>query len=90
MIVLEAVWLGLIGGLLGSGAGFVVAALIHTLHVELPPPPGAVDRMQLRLQFVAWDPVWVTLLMMAILALAAAIPAWRVLRLRIVEALNHV
>ena len=90
MIVLEAIWLGLIGGVLGSGTGFVIAALIHALHVELPPPPGAVDRMQLQLQFVAWDPVWVTALMMAILALAAAVPAWRVLRLRIVEALNHV
>jgi len=90
MIVLEASWLGLFGGLLGSAAGFVAAAAIHALHIELPAPPGAVERMQLRLEILAWDPAWVTGLMVVMLAVSAAVPAWRVLRLRIAEALAHV
>lgn len=90
MIVLEAAWLGLIGGLLGSALGIAAAAAIQALHVELPPPPGGVAPMELRLAITAWDPAWVTLLMVAILAAAALVPAWRVLRLRIVEALAHV
>jgi putative ABC transport system permease protein len=90
MIVLEACWLGLIGGMLGSVMGFVVAALIHGLHIEMPPPPGAVEGMELQLEILLWDPAWVTGLMVVILALSAAVPAARVLRLRIAEALAHV
>jgi putative ABC transport system permease protein len=90
MIVLEASWLGLLGGLLGSALGFVAAGLIHGLHIEMPPPPGAVERMELQLEILPWDPVCVTSMMVLILALSAVVPAWRVLRLRIAEALVHV
>jgi putative ABC transport system permease protein len=90
MVVLEAAWLGLIGGLLGCVLGVAVTLLIHSLHVRLPPPPGAVDPMDLALSLVAWDPIWVVGATVTMLVAAAAVPAWRILRLRIVEALSHV
>jgi putative ABC transport system permease protein len=90
MIVLEAAWLGLIGGALGSLLGLVLTAAIHALRIEMPPPPGAVESMPLRLEIVAWDPLWITVLTVAMLVVSAAVPAWRVARLRIAEALVHV
>lgn len=90
MIVLEAAWLGLFGGLAGSVLGVLGAGVIHALRIEMPPPPGAVEAIELRLRILAWDPLWVTTLMVVMLAVSAAVPAWRVLRLRIAEALAHV
>jgi putative ABC transport system permease protein len=90
MIVLEAAWLGLFGGLAGSVLGALGAGVIHALRIEMPPPPGAVEAIELRLRIRAWDPLWVTGLMVVMLAVSAAVPAWRVLRLRIAEALAHV
>lgn len=90
MIVLEASWLGLIGGVLGSAGGLAVATVIHALRIEMPPPPGAVEGIKLHVELLSWDPFWVTGLMMLMLAVSAAVPAWRVLRLRIAEALAHI
>jgi putative ABC transport system permease protein len=90
MIVMESAWLGLIGGALGCVLGFGMAALIHALGVEVPPPPGAVDGFLLRLEIAPYDPLWVIGLMTVILMASAVVPAIRVLRLRIVEALAHV
>ncbi len=90
MIVWEAAWLGLLGGAVGCVLGLGAAAIIHALRIELPPPPGAVDAMALRLQILPWDFLWVTATMVLVLSAAAVVPAVRALRLRIVEALAHV
>jgi putative ABC transport system permease protein len=90
MIVMEAAWLGLIGGGLGCLIGLASASAIHAWGVEVPPPPGAVDGFLLRLEIEPFDPFWVTGLMTLILVVSSVVPAVRVLRLRIVEALAHV
>lgn len=90
MIVCEAGWLGLLGGAAGSVLGAGASAIIHALRIELPPPPGAVDAMALRLRILPWDFAWVTASMALVLAVAALVPALRALRLRIAEALAHV
>jgi putative ABC transport system permease protein len=89
MIVFEAAWLGLLGGLLGSVIGIGVTSAIHALGIKTPPPPGAVEPMELRLEILPADLLWVAAVMVLVLALAALLPALRVLRLRIAEALVH-
>ena len=89
MLVFEAAWLGLLGGLAGSVLGVAVMSTIHALHVKMPPPPGAVEPMDLRLAILPSDLLWVCLVMVLVLALAALVPSLRVLRLRIAEALVH-
>jgi len=90
MIMCEAAWLGLLGGAAGCLLGSGAAAIIHALRIELPPPPGAVDPMALRLRILPSDFAWVTATMVLVLSVAAVIPAARALRLRIAEALAHV
>jgi len=89
MIVFEAAWLGLFGGLLGSGLGLVTTAAIHALRIQMPPPPGGVEPMDLRLEILPSDLLWVCAAMVLLLSLAALLPALRVVRLRIAEALVH-
>jgi len=90
LVGLEALWLGVIGGLLGDalGAGLIVA--LNALAITMPPPPGAVDPIDLRVLFVPEAFAGAVLLMILVLALAAVGPVLRVARLRIVEALAHV
>ncbi|HEV7502761.1 MAG TPA: FtsX-like permease family protein [Vicinamibacteria bacterium] len=90
MVVLEALWLGVAGALLGDllAGGLVVA--INAAGIEMPPPPGAAAGFPLRLSVRPGDFIGVVGLMMVVLALAAVYPAARAVRLRIVEALGHV
>ncbi len=90
MILSEAAWLGLLGGGVGCALGAATAAVINALRIELPPPPGAVETMTLRLRVLPSDFLWVTATMVVVLSAAAVVPAVRALRLRIVEALAHV
>jgi len=89
LILLEAVWLGLIGGGAGGVLGLGLGLLLHALHIQMPPPPGAVESMDLQVQLLPWDVFWVTLLMVLVLVVAAVLPCLRIFRLRIAEALVH-
>ena len=64
--------------------------IINRLGIEMPPPPAAVDPIELALMVVPSDFLWIALFMTLILAVAAVPPMWKVFRLRIVEALGHV
>lgn len=89
LVGLEALWLGLIGGVLGDLLGAALIATLNGLNISMAPPPGAVDPIELRVLFVPEAFVGTILLMLAVLALAAVGPVLRVARLRIVEALAH-
>lgn len=89
LVGLEALWLGLIGGMIGDVLGAALIATLNAIGITMPPPPGAVDPIELRVLFVPEAFVGVVLLMLAVLALAAVGPVLRVARLRIVEALAH-
>ena len=89
LVGLEALWLGLIGGLLGDLLGAGLITTLNWLNISMAPPPGAVDPIELRVLFVPEAFVGSVLLMVVILALAAVGPVLRVARLRIVEALAH-
>lgn len=90
LLLLEALWLGLLGALTGSALGLALVALINFLELEMPPPPAAVDPMKLALSVIPSDFGWVVAFMMGILVLASIPPMFRIFRLKIVEALGHV
>ncbi len=90
MIVLEAAWLGLAGGLLGSGLGQLASVALQTLAIELPPPPGAAEPVALGVEPSFLDPLGITAAMILFLVVASVVPAIRITRLRIAEARVHV
>ena len=90
LLLLEALWLSLFGGLLGNALGGGLVALINALEIEMPPPPSAVDPMKLALAVAPSDFLWAAAFMAVILCVAAVPPTLRILRLRIVDALSHV
>jgi putative ABC transport system permease protein len=90
MLLAEAMWLGILGGLAGNLAGLGAVALVNALRLTMPPPPGAVNPIDLQLAYVPEAFAGSIVLMVAVLALAALPPIAKAVRLRIVEALGHV
>ncbi len=90
LLILEALWLALFGGITGSAVGMALVTLINFLKVEMPPPPSAVDPMVLALAVTPSDFLWISVFMTTILLVAAFPPILRVFRLHIVDALGHV
>ena len=90
LLMFEALWLALFGVIGGSALGLALVAAINALRIDMPPPPGAVDPIQLTLAVVPTDVIAICLFMTVILAAAAVPPILRVLRLRIVDALGYV
>lgn len=90
LVLLEANWIALLGGAGGGLLGWGVAVALDLLHIKMPPPPGAVDPVDLALRILPTDFAW-AMVAMAIVLTCAAVPAVvRLGRLRIVEALGHV
>jgi putative ABC transport system permease protein len=90
MVVLEALWLGVTGALVGDALAAAAVVAINSAGIEMPPPPGAAAGFPLQLAVRPGDFVAVVVLMMLVLAVAAVFPALRTVRLRIVDALGHV
>jgi|CXWL01.1.fsa_nt_gi putative ABC transport system permease protein len=90
MIFSEALWLGVLGALVGDALGLVAIAAINGLGLQMPPPPGAVNPIDLQLAVVPEALVGSVVLMTGVLALAAVFPVWKAVRLKVVEALAHV
>ncbi len=90
MLLAEALWLGLFGSAAGGVLGVALIRGINALELKMPPPPGAVSPIDLRLVVVPEALVGAAGLMLVVLSLAALAPIARSLRLRIAEALAHV
>jgi putative ABC transport system permease protein len=90
LIVAEALWLGLIGAVVGDLLGLILIVVINAAEIEMPPPPGAVSGIVLELSPVPAAFLGTIALMLVVLGLASIAPTVKVLRLRIVEALGHV
>jgi putative ABC transport system permease protein len=89
LVVLEALWLGLLGGAIGALLGLGLTLLINAVKIKMPPPPGAADPLDLALRASPSDFALALFFMILVLAVASLLPALRVVRLRIVEALGH-
>jgi putative ABC transport system permease protein len=90
LVVLEAIWLALIGGVAGSALGMTLVLLINAVQIDMPAPPGAADPLKLVLAMAPSDFLWVISLLPVILTVASIPPMVRVFRLQIVDALGHV
>jgi putative ABC transport system permease protein len=90
IVLLEALWLGLLGGALGCLLGWGVALGINASHLQMPPPPGAVEPIDVELALVPAAFAGTVALMLVVLAVAALVPIARATRLRVAEALTAV
>jgi putative ABC transport system permease protein len=90
IVVGEALWLGLLGGGLGCVLGWLATLAINAAHFKMPPPPGAVDPIDVSLALVPRAFLATVALMLVVLGLAAIVPIARAVRLRVAEALAHV
>jgi len=90
LVLLEALWLALLGALAGGVLGIVLVGIINFLELEMPPPPAAVDPIDLALAVIPSDFLLAGAFMAVILLIASVPPILRVFRLKIVEALGHV
>ncbi|MGE0639703.1 MAG: ABC transporter permease [Thermoanaerobaculia bacterium] len=88
-VLWEALWLGLLGGIAGCLGGAVLIALLNAAGLTMPPPPGAVDPIDLRLSYVPEAFAGAVVLMTVVLLLAALVPVRRATRISVVEALRH-
>jgi putative ABC transport system permease protein len=90
LFFLEGLLTGLIGAIVGVGAGALVATMINHGQVMLPPPPGYTTGYRLQ---ILLDPrvLGVAFAVSVITATVSSIlPAFRASRLRIVDALGHI
>ena len=90
LLVLEAIWLSMLGSLAGSVAAVAAVTTINFSGIKMPPPPGAVDPIDLALVVKPGDFMFIAAALALVLVGAAVPPLLRVFRLRIVEALAHV
>jgi putative ABC transport system permease protein len=90
LVLWEALWLGVLGGLIGDAFGAAAIAGINALHLKMPPPPGAVDPIDLQLAFVPEAFAAIVAVMAVVLLIAALAPVARATRISVVEALRHV
>ena len=90
MFFLEGLLVGVLGGLLGVGIGVVLAALINSGNVMLPPPPGYT--VGYRLQILLQPAVLTTAFVISVVTatLSSILPALKASRMKIVDALGHI
>jgi putative ABC transport system permease protein len=90
LLLAEAIWLGLLGGAAGAAVGAAGVFGLNALGLRMPPPPGAVDPIDLRLALVPEAMGGAVVLMVVVLIVAALVPILRAIRIKVVEALAHV
>jgi putative ABC transport system permease protein len=90
MFFLEGMVTGIAGGILGTAAGVLMAVLINSGNIMLPPPPGYT--VGFKLSILLEQHVLITAFLISVITatLSSIIPAFRASRLKIVDALGHI
>lgn len=89
LIVLENLILGLIGGGLGVIAGIALAELISAIGIPMPPPPNANQGYTAYIRLDAGIIVWAFFIGLLAAVLASLLPARKVAKTPIVDALRQ-
>ncbi|UCV01916.1 ABC transporter permease [Dechloromonas denitrificans] len=88
IFLLEGVLIGLAGGILGIGLGYLLATLISAVGIPMPAPPGMAHGYTGEILIsipIALDAIALAL---TTTLLASIMPAWRASRMNIVDALR--
>ena len=89
LFLTEGALLGLISGVLGLILGHLLAQLISTIGIPMPPPPGMARGYIGQIAISTRISVEAFLLAFLTTLLASLLPAWRASRMIIVDALRH-
>lgn len=87
--VYEGLTIGLIGGTLGIVLGWLLAALISSIGIPMPPPPGMSHGYSGEIMFSGPLALNAFLLAVCTTLLASFYPAWKASQMEIVDALRH-
>jgi putative ABC transport system permease protein len=88
LLIIENMLLGIVGGLIGTVVGILLAVAISMIGIAMPPPPNA------NIGYTAYIRVVPAVVLMAFLVgvgatiMASLLPAWRVGRIAVVVALR--
>ena len=89
LIVTESVVLGLVGGLLGVLSGVALALIISSIGIPMPPPPNANLGYTARIQILPLSLLMSAAVGFMATVLAVILPARRVSRIEVVDALRQ-
>lgn len=90
MFFFEGVLIGIFGGLLSAVFAFGISLLINRFDILLPPPPGMTDGYPLMIRNVVDFYFKIFLVTVIVAAFSSLLPAFRVTRMKIVDALGHI
>jgi len=89
LIVAEGALIGLIGGAVGVIAGLLLAQLISAIGIPMPPPPNSDLGYLARIRVVPAEVALALTVAVAAALAASVLPALRITRLQIVDALRQ-
>jgi putative ABC transport system permease protein len=89
LIVTESVVLGLVGGILGALLGMALALVISAIGIPMPPPPNANIGYTARIHIIPSSLLVSFLVGFGATVLASILPAKRVSRIEVVDALRQ-
>ncbi|PKO80310.1 MAG: ABC transporter permease [Betaproteobacteria bacterium HGW-Betaproteobacteria-13] len=89
LFIVEGALLGIAGGIIGVALGYLLGAVISSLGIPMPPPPGM---MRGYIAGISISPALMLdafLLAFVTTLIASIFPAWKASRMNIVDALRH-
>jgi putative ABC transport system permease protein len=90
MFLAEGFVIGILGGVSGIAAGFLVAQLVNRARILLPPPPGYTHGYPLEVLLQPRVLVIAFLVSLLTATISSILPAIKASRLAIVDALGHI
>jgi putative ABC transport system permease protein len=90
MFFFEGIFIGIIGGFFSALFAFGLSLLINEFNILLPPPPGFTEGYPLGIRNSMDFYVQIFIATVIVSVLSSMGPAFRVTRMKIVDALGHI
>ncbi len=88
LVVIENVIVGLMGSVVGVALGVAIALIVNALHITMPPPPNSNSGYFAGVQLDAWIVATAFLIGLVATPIMALLPARRISRVAVVDALR--